>query len=99
MTKTDKYDFSFTASSLRLNEMLLVARAINDGVEIDYTNDLGGGKSSTGKRMLSEFKKRILHLTPAQFNVLLNSDLVTQKQLTLVIEPGTCHLGLVVMAF
>ena len=64
--------------------MLLVARAINDGVEIDYTNDLGGGKSSTGKRMLSEFKKRILHLTPAQFNVLLNSDLVTQKQLTLV---------------
>jgi len=84
MTKTDKYDFSFTASSLRLNEMLLVARAINDGVEIDYTNDLGGGKSSTGKRMLSEFKKRILHLTPAQFNVLLNSDLVTQKQLTLV---------------
>jgi len=30
MTKTDKYDFSFTASSLRLNEMLLVARAIND---------------------------------------------------------------------
>ena len=84
MIKTNKYDFSFTASSLRLNEMLLVARANHDGVEVDYTNDLGNGKSSTGKRMLSEFKKRISHLTPAQLNVLLNSDLVTQKQLTLV---------------
>lgn len=84
MTKTNKYDFSFTASSLRLNEMLLVARAFHDGVEVDYTNELGGGKSSTGKRMLSEFKKRISHLTSAQLDVLLNSDLVTQKQLTLV---------------
>lgn len=84
MTITNKYDFSFTASSLRLNEMLLVARAHHDGVEVDYTNDLGGGKSSTGKRMLSEFKKRISHLTRAQLEILLNSDLVTQKQLTLV---------------
>ena len=84
MTKTNKYDFSFTASSLRLNEMLLVARAYHDDVEVDYTNDLGGGKSSTGKRMLSEFKKRISHLTPEQLEVLLNSDLVTQKQMTLV---------------
>lgn len=84
MIKTNKYDFSFTASSLRLNEMLLVARAYHDDVEVDYTNDLGGGKSSTGKRMLSEFKKRISHLTPVQVEVLLNSDLVTQKQLTLV---------------
>lgn len=84
MTKTDKYDFSFTASSLRINEMLLVARANYDGVELDYTNDLGGGKSSTGKRMLSEFKKRISHLTSYQLEVLLNGDLVTQKQLTLI---------------
>jgi len=79
MIKTSKYDFSFTASSLRLNEMLLVARAYHEGVEVDYTNDLGGGKSSTGKRMLSEFKKRISHLTPLQIEVLLNSDLVTQN--------------------
>lgn len=64
--------------------MLTVARAYHDGVEVDYINDLGGGKSSTGKRMLSEFKKRISHLTPIQVEVLLNSDLVTQKQLTLV---------------
>lgn len=84
MTITNKYDFAFTASSLRLNEMLLVARAYHDGFEVDYTNDLGGGKSSTGKRMLSEFKKRISHLTPNQLEILLNSDLVTQKQLSLI---------------
>jgi hypothetical protein len=84
MIKTSKYDFSFTASSLRLNEMLIVANAHQKGVEVDYVNELGAGKSSTGKRMLSEFKKRISHLTNLQIQVLLNGDLVTQKQLTLV---------------
>jgi hypothetical protein len=84
IVKLDKYDFSFTASSLRLNEMLLVASATVNGIEVDYTNDLGAGKSSTGKRMLSEFKKRISHLTPLQLDVLLNGDLITQKQLSLV---------------
>ena len=84
MIETTKYEFSFTASSLRLNEMLIVTRAHYDGVEVDYTNNLGNGKSSTGKRMLSEFKKRVSYLTPSQIEVLLNGDLVTQKQLTLV---------------
>lgn len=82
--KIDKFDFSFTASSLRLNEMLLVARAHYNGIEVDYTNDLGGGKSSTGKRMLSEFKKRISHLTPNQLEVLIKDDLISQKQLAFV---------------
>ena len=84
MIKTSKYDFSFTASSLRLNEMLIVANAYQKGIEVDYVNDLGAGKSSTGKRMLSEFKKRLSHLTKLQIDILLNSDLVTQKQLALV---------------
>jgi hypothetical protein len=80
----DKYDFSFTASSLRLNEMLVVAHATIDGVEVDYTNDLGSGKSSTGKRMLLEFNKRIKNLTPDQLKLLVNSDITTQKQLALI---------------
>jgi hypothetical protein len=80
----DKYDFSFTASSLRLNEMLLVASATVNGVEVDYTNDLGSGKSSTGKRMLLEFNKRIKNLTTEQLNLLVDADITTQKQLTLV---------------
>jgi len=84
MVKTSKYDFSFTASSLRINEMLTVARAKSEGGEFDYINDLGGGKSSTGKRMLSEFNKRLSSMTPRQIEVLLESDLVTQKQMAFV---------------
>lgn len=84
MIDTDKYDFSFTALSLRLNEMLLVAEAAKGGKEIDYVNELGGGKSSTGKRMFSEFKKRLAFLTPKQIEILLESSLVTQKQIALV---------------
>ena len=84
MVKTNKYDFSFTASSLRLNEMLTVARAKSEGIELDYVNNLGGGKSSTGKRMFSEFNKRLSFMTPKQIEILLNSDLVTQKQIAFV---------------
>lgn len=84
MVKNNKYDFSFTASSLRLNEMLTVARAKNEGTELDYVNGLGGGKSSTGKRMLSEFNKRLSFMTSKQIEILLNSDLVTQKQIAFV---------------
>ena len=84
MNRTNKYDFSFTASSLRLNEMLTVVRSKSEGIELDYINDLGGGKSSTGKRMLSEFNKRISFMTPSQIEVLLESDLITQKQMAFV---------------
>lgn len=84
MVNNKKYDFSFTASSLRLNEMLLVAQAIYDNREIDYVNDLGGGKSSTGKRMMSEFKKRISYMTSPEIEILLGGDLITQKQMALI---------------
>ena len=81
---TDRYDFSFTASSLRLNDMLLVCQSIIDNKELDVVNDLGGGKSSTGKRMYSEFNKRISSLSRKQLELLSYSDITTQKQLTLV---------------
>lgn len=79
-----RYDFSFTASSLRLNDFLIVARAQYDNTEVDYINDLGGGKSSTGKRMLGEFKKRISQLTSAETELLIHGDLITQKHIALI---------------
>ncbi|MCZ2489272.1 DUF1819 family protein [Aquirufa antheringensis] len=79
-----KYDFSFTASSLRLPELLLVAKAIIDGREIDVLNELGGGKTTTGKRMYAEFLKRLNCLTKEQLEILVNSDLITQKQIALL---------------
>jgi hypothetical protein len=84
MSDDIKYDFSFTASSLRLNEMIMVAKASMEGRTIDYVNELGGGKSTTGKRMLSEFDKRISKLTSDELNLLVNGDLGTQKHIAFV---------------
>jgi len=80
-----KYDFSFTASSLRLNEMILVANAVLEKREIDYTNELGGGKSTTGKRMLSEFKKRVSKLSSGELKYLVSGDLTSQKQIAFIL--------------
>lgn len=81
MVKVERYDFSFTASSLRLNEMKIVAEAKVNHRDIDYVRELGKGKVSTGKRMLSEFNKRISFLTSRELSLLLNGDLIAQKQM------------------
>ena len=81
MIETEKYSFSFTTSSLRLNEMILVAIAIAEKRDIDYINELGGGNSKTGRKMLSEFEKRISNLTSQQFDILANGDFLSQKQI------------------
>ena len=81
MIETEKYSFSFTTSSLRLNEMILVAIANAEKREIDYINELGGGNSKTGRKMLSEFEKRISNLTPRQTDILVNGDFLSQKQI------------------
>jgi hypothetical protein len=84
MIEMENYDFSFTAVSLRINEMVLVARAIKDEIEVDYVNDLGAGKSSTGKRMLTEFKKRISLLTKEEIEILIAGDFIAKRQIAFV---------------
>ncbi len=64
--------------------MIFVAKSIAENRQIDFVNDLGGGKSSTGKRMLSELKKRIAFMTPSELDLFLAGDLVSQKQLAFV---------------
>jgi len=81
MVKVERYDFSFTASSLRLNEMKIVAEAKVNHRDIDYARELGKGKASTGKRMLSEFNKRLSFLTTEEISLLLDGDLIAQKQM------------------
>ena len=81
MIKKDKYNFSFTASSLRLNEMIMVAKHQLTNTPFDFINQLGGGKSTTGKRMLTEFNKRLSNLTESELKLLVNGDLLTQKQI------------------
>jgi hypothetical protein len=80
----EKYDFSYTSTSLRLQELLKVATAMQEGRELDFTNELGGGKTSTGKRYKSEFGKRLNVLTPEELVLLVKSDLVTQRQLAFI---------------
>lgn len=81
MLEPIKYDFSITTASLRLQEMILVARAFVDNRTIDNTNELGNGKYETGRKLFGEFKKRINRLTPEELNVLINGDLTAQKQI------------------
>ena len=80
MIEIDKYDFSFTAASLRLNDLRHVAIQEFEGEELDYINDLGSGKSSTGKRMLIEYNKRLQVLSKDEKRILINGDLTSQKQ-------------------
>lgn len=81
MNNYTKYEFSFTASSLRLKGMIIVAQHELAGTTVDYVNELGNGKSSTGKRFLAEFKKRLKHLTPLQLNLLAKGSLNEQRHI------------------
>jgi len=78
------YDFGFTAVSLQLKETLLVARALEDNEPLDHALLLGGGKSATGKRKLTELKKRLTALPPDERQLLLQGDLRTQRQLAFI---------------
>jgi hypothetical protein len=85
MLITQKYDFSFTGASVRLNEMLLVLRAWEiEKREVDFTNELGNGKRTTGRTIYTELSKRIKNLTFEQKLILLNADSATQKQIAFV---------------
>ena len=68
--QNEKYDFAFTSSSLRLNEMVLVAGHILNDSEVDYVNELGAGKSAIGKRIFREVSKRLAFLNPQQMKLL-----------------------------
>lgn len=81
MDKLDKYNFSFTAASLRLNDLRLVAIHKSNNTNIDSARELGNGKSSTGKRILSELIKRLSFLTQGEIDILINGDLTSQKQI------------------
>jgi hypothetical protein len=80
MERLDKYNFSFTGFSLRVNDMLKVAEAASNGIAFERV-DFGEGNSNTGKRRLNEINKRLSVLTENQIRVFLESDLTSQKQI------------------
>jgi len=76
-----KYQFSFTAASLRINNFVQIARLRKENKVVDHVNLLGAGKSATGKRMLTEYNKRLAKLTDEQLSVLIDGYLSSQKQI------------------
>ncbi len=83
-TKIETYDFSFTGFSLRVTEMIKVAKSKIQVQPFDAVNEIGGGKTSTTKKFLNEIGKRIDSLTPLQLELLSNGSLPTQKQVVLL---------------
>lgn len=87
MHNKSKYILSFTAASLRLNEMVKVAKAAYE----NNTNDLkmvkesgvvfSSVKTRTSDREFREVRKRLEALTPDQMNILIHGDFVSQKQI------------------
>ena len=81
MNKTIKYDFSFTAISLRVAEMALVAKHKYEKTEFDVSQEIGKGKSSTAKRFISTINKRLNTVTNKQLQILANGDRIQQTQM------------------
>jgi hypothetical protein len=67
--------------------MVLVASYLLDTelLEKDIVTTLGRGNIKTGKRMFSEFKKRLAHVPETVLNYFVNSDYSTQKQVAFYI--------------
>lgn len=87
MGKSTKYVLSFTAMSLRLTDMVRVAKlAVESRItDISTLRESGGiytsGKTSSSTRGFREIKNRLEKLTPDQLKVLAYGDLVTQKHI------------------
>lgn len=87
MAKERKYKLSFTAASLRLNEMVKVAKTANDMGISDLKMLKGSGvvfgsvKSRTSTREFQEIQKRLDSLTLDQVLLLIDGDLISQKQI------------------
>ena len=87
MSDSSKYILSFTAASLRLNEMVKVAKAAYEGgtSELKAVKESGvvfnSVKTRTSDREFREIKKRLEKLTPEQIHILMHGDLISQKQI------------------
>jgi hypothetical protein len=93
MIKTDKYNFSFTAATLRIFNFMRLVNAV-DGTtdvvsisDIDQEKILSKGNSGSSKREMQELLKRYNALTPLQKEVLIEGGVEERKQIAFV---GLC---------
>jgi len=85
--RSQKYILSFTAASLRLNEMVKVAKdaqekGVQDLMQVRESDVVFSSvKNVTSIREFREIRKRLEKLTPDQTNILIEGDLISQKQI------------------
>ncbi|MBL7471377.1 DUF1819 family protein [Robertkochia sediminum] len=79
MIEEKPYSFGFTAASLRTKEFRTTIEMITAGKQDQLASALGGGKSTTGKRMALELTKRAQQLSPEQMEYFLNTGLDEQN--------------------
>lgn len=80
MAKSNKYNFSFTAFSLRVNEMVKFSEAIKLNQSMEMI-DIGNGNKHTGQKRTVEIKKRLKQFTDRELELFISGDFITQKQL------------------
>jgi hypothetical protein len=76
----NKYNFSFTAFSLRVSLVFKYATALHEGNSMQLT-EIGNGNKHTGQKRSIEIKKRVAQFTDKEFELFVAGDFVTQKQL------------------
>jgi len=81
MVAEKKYNFSFTAASLRTRELVIVAKHQLENPVEDIDAVLGNGKKTTGKRYYNEMSKWLEVLTDTQKRHLLNASFKVQNEI------------------
>jgi len=86
MNQHSKYSLSFTAASLRLNEIVKIAKTAHENGISDFSEVRKVGvvfnsvKDRTSVREFREIRKRLEMLTKDQIEILITGDLISQKQ-------------------
>lgn len=87
MKDQPKYSLAFTAASLRLNDMVMAAKAIKEHGIADYRElsemhvDFKSDKAETSRRSFREIRNRLGQLTSDQLEILAEGGLIQQKQI------------------
>ena len=87
MTDQPKYSLAFTDASLRLNDMVMAAKAIKEHGIADYRElsemhvDFKSDKAETSRRSFREIRNRLIQLTSDQLEILAEGSLIQQKQI------------------
>ena len=81
MQLVNKYQLSYTAASLRLNDTVEVIKALLDNDIQRADSFIGKGKIATGKRIRVEIQKRLENLSQEQIQFILNADADDAKKM------------------